>query len=275
MAINMINININNDNSYYQVFDIKGYLEIIWYKTILRPLMIIFSKLNLGNYQNNYIKVHLKNYKFPLYFRHNTSDHDVFYEVFVREQYACVAELLEPKLILDCGANVGYASIYFLERYPNAHVIAIEPDPDNFKLCQKNLSHYGERVSLINSGIWSHQTGLVIKRQEFGEHREWGIQVKESLDDQQADLEAVDIATILQNSDFDTIDLLKIDIEGSEKVVFSHNYESWLNRVKNIAIELHGQSCEQAFFQALSGYDYQLSQSGELTVCQAVVQKNN
>lgn len=58
-----------------------------------------------------------------------------------------------------------------------------------------------------------------------------------------------------------------MDIERAESVVFSGNTEKWLNKVKNIVIELHDKECEEIFFKALSNYEYKYSKSGELTVC--------
>jgi hypothetical protein len=39
---------------------------------------------------------------------------------------------------------------------------------------------------------------------------------------------------------------------------------------RNLAIELHGPDCEQVFLRALAGYDYQVQQSGELTICRNI-----
>ena len=65
-------------------------------------------------------------------------------------------------------------------------------------------------------------------------------------------------------------DILKIDIESAETVVFSQNYEKWLRKVQNIVIELHGEECEAIFFKAMSPYKYDLYTSGELTVCRNI-----
>jgi hypothetical protein len=64
----------------------------------------------------------------------------------------------------------------------------------------------------------------------------------------------------------DRVDLLKIDIEGSEAELFAHN-TGWLSRARNICIELHGGQCREIFFNALSGFDYELVEAGESTLC--------
>ena len=240
------------------------------YRRLPKPILAILSKLGL-NLENKYISLKAKGCKHPVWARYQSSDLDVFYQIFIEEEYFALNNLQESKLIIDCGANVGYSSIYFLNQYPQAHIIAVEPDEENFKVCQKNFEPYSERVTLIRSAIWSHKTGLVVH--SYGEGEEWGVQVKECQENQTPDLLATDIQSLLKLSGTKSIDLLKIDIEGAESVVFSQNYHQWLNHVQNIVIELHGKECENAFLQALSGYEYKLSNSGELTICQGLSPK--
>ena len=59
----------------------------------------------------------------------------------------------------------------------------------------------------------------------------------------------------------ESVDLLKIDIEGSELEVFNVASRSWLPKVKNICIELHGDECRKALMTALDGSDYEISLS--------------
>src|SRR5690349_7835620 len=63
----------------------------------------------------------------PVYARHNTTDLAVFDLIFVEREYRCIDGFELSGLVLDCGANVGYSSAYFLSKYPKCHVIAIEP----------------------------------------------------------------------------------------------------------------------------------------------------
>ena len=63
------------------------------------------------------------------------------------------------------------------------------------------------------------------------------------------------------------VSIVKIDIEGAEVPIFSEDCRSWLPRVDNIVIELHGEAAEKIFAQAIEGADYSFSQPGELTIC--------
>lgn len=203
----------------------------------------------------------------PVFARSHASDGKVFYQIFARLEYSCLDDATNVSLVIDCGANVGYSSAYFLSRFPNAKLIAVEPDPDNFKMVQRNLKPFGSRVRMIQSGIWSHSCGLVISEEKYGDGREWAIQVRETKPGETPQMMAVDIGTLLRESGKSRISILKIDIERAEAVVFASNFESWIDKVDNLVIELHDEECQRIFFKAIEGQGFEISHSGELTVC--------
>lgn len=71
--------------------------------------------------------------KYPLRLRVPSSDIGIYRQVFLREEYKFAAEI-EPEVIVDAGANIGLASIYFANKYPHARIVAIEPEASNFEL---------------------------------------------------------------------------------------------------------------------------------------------
>lgn len=203
----------------------------------------------------------------PLYARGGTSDLSVFYQIFVEREYACLDDARGVKFIVDCGANVGYSSAYLLNRFPEARLIAVEPDADNFRMLEINLAPYRERCTLIQSGVWSCATGLVVSPVRQGSGDEWGITVRQCLPGEAAMVDAVDLGSLLRDSGEARISILKIDIEGSEREVFASNVDGWIDRFDNLVIELHGDECETAVRRALRGQPIDYSTSGELTVC--------
>ena len=92
--------------------------------------------------------------KYPLYCRPRTTDVQVFSQIFVGREYRCLDDIRHAEFIVDCGANVGYSSAYFMSAYEDAHVIAIEPDPGNFDALVRNLQPFGDRVQAIRSAVW-------------------------------------------------------------------------------------------------------------------------
>lgn len=215
-----------------------------------------------------------KNAQFPLYCRPKTSDISVFTQIFIEREYSCLDDLSNVNLIIDCGANVGYSSAYFLTRFPQAKVICVEPDMSNFMMLEKNMAPYKDRVKCIRSGLWSHTTGLKILETPYRDSREWTVQVRESKSDEVPEMQATDVGTLLRESGLDKISILKIDIEGAEAVVFANNYESWLPNVDNMVIELHDDSsfgkASDIVLNTISSCQsksFNISKHGELTVC--------
>jgi FkbM family methyltransferase len=180
--------------------------------------------------------------RYPLLHRCGTSDLAVFSQIFTEKEYACLDDVKEVELVVDCGANVGYSAAYFLSHFPDSRVICIEPDKANSTMLAKNLSPYGSRAKIIRSAIWSHRTGLVFHELPYRDGKEWAVQVREAQPSEATTINATDIGTILKESGHFQIDILKIDIEGAEAMVFASNYEEWLSHTRNIVIEIHDDS---------------------------------
>ncbi len=212
-----------------------------------------------------------KDARYPVLVRTGTSDLEVFQQIFIEREYSCLDDMRRADLIMDCGANVGYSSMYFMSRYPGARLIAVEPDEGNFALLRKNLLPFGSSVVALRAAVWSHPGMLRFSERQYRDGREWTRQVRPGRPDEDSNIPAVDIGTLLRDSGHERIAILKIDIEGAEAVVFSSNYESWIDCVDNLVIELHDDSefgeCSRIFHRALEGRGFTVSRSGELTVC--------
>lgn len=206
----------------------------------------------------------------PLVFRAGTSDGNVFSQIFLHREYRCLDDVAHADLIIDGGANVGYSSAYFLTRYPEARLVAIEPDPDNFAVLARNLAPYGDRCTLVQGALWSSASGVVITSPPPGQRLEWAVKVRSAGPDETATIPTVDVASLLRDAAADRISILKIDIEGSEREVFAPDADArtWLARVDNLVIELHGPKCRQIFMDAIDGFGFEVSTCEELTVCQ-------
>lgn len=204
-----------------------------------------------GTAQRKYV-LRIPHYPHPVFIRGGqSSDAVALYEVLVTQEYSLTVDLDSPAFIIDGGANIGSASLFFLNRYPMARVIAVEPDPANLELCHMNLEPYGERATVIHGAIWKSAGRLTLKTGK----ESWGSSVG---DDQSGSVEAFTLPALIAFGD-GKVDLLKLDIEGSKSEVFGPNAQEWLPRVRNIAIELHGEDRKDHFFAALRGYRYDLS----------------
>ena len=95
---------------------------------------------------------------------------------------------------------------------------------------------------------------------------EWAFMVERDKDTKNKSIKGITISNILDKYSFDYIDILKLDIEGAEKEVFSINYQKWLNKVRILIIELHGRmkkGCESTFYSAIKKYDFNIYFKGE------------
>jgi len=74
------------------------------------------------------------------------------------------------------------------------------------------------------------------------------------------------LTTIMKLLGQETIDVLKMDVEGAEKYVFAENYQDWLGKVDAIVIEIHGHECADVFHRAIGPFGFEVSTCDELTV---------
>lgn len=218
--------------------------------------LVLVKRMRRGS-----VKLKLRGYKNSIIIRANTSDFATFEQIFINKDYDIDIDF-DPRFIIDGGAYVGYSTAYFGTKFPNARIIAVEPAKSNFNLLKRNTINYSN-VSLYNAGLWWKKAYLYVKDEGLGE---WGFFVKEAVNDAEGMIEGIPISDILNKSGFETIDILKLDIEGSEIEIFSSNFESWLGKVKMLIIELHDRlrpKCSEIFFNAIKKYDFSVGQSGE------------
>jgi FkbM family methyltransferase len=218
---------------------------------------------------NKRLKYTSKKLKFPVFARPNTSDCQVFAQILFYEEYRCLADLKTPKFIVDLGANVGYSAAYFLSRFPDCSVLAVEPDPGNFQQLCENVAPYGSRAKTLQAAAWSRSELLQLDTAFGKAGDEWGARVKPAAENSSETVPAVTIPDLLSTSGFDRISLLKVDIEGAETAIFRSGAREWLDKVDNIVIELHGDEASRAFFAAIDASRFTITTCDELTVCLA------
>ena len=219
-----------------------------------------------------FVKPKLAEYPVSLRLR-GASDIFVFEQIFVSEQYSCVRDLKAVETILDLGANAGLSGAYLLSCFPQARLVAVEPDPENAAVCSRNLAPFGDRARVFSGAVWSRTTKVRLARGEFRDGREWATQVAaDGVPDKGGapSVQAWTVPDLLHMAAIERVDLMKVDIERAEVEVFNNFARDWLPRVRNICIELHDSDCEAAFDSALESFDYACDRSGELTICRNI-----
>ncbi|MBK9249843.1 MAG: FkbM family methyltransferase [Ignavibacteria bacterium] len=206
-----------------------------------------------------------KEFKHPIFLRNNSSDIPTFGQILIDRDYDFEIDFT-PNIIIDLGANIGLAALYFKNKFPTANIVCVEPEQSNFKLLQMNTSQY-DNVVCLNNGIWNKNTNLIIEDSKSGF---WGFMVRETTEITANSIQAISINEIMSQLNIEFIDILKIDIEGSEKELFETNYEEWMPKVKIIIIELHDRmraGSAKSFFKALVQYNFSLTMRGENIIC--------
>lgn len=209
-------------------------------------------------------KFHLRPYTHPFFLRADTFDRNVFREIFLLNDYA-IPLPSEPHVIVDAGANVGLSTVYFRHRYPSAVIYAIEPDQKNYAAMLQNIQHYNQVVP-IESALWHRDVSLRVKNP--GGHS-WALEVEECSADVPNSFKAISLETLMKRNALSHIDLLKLDVEGSERELFSAGYEYWLPKTRTIIVETHDwlkDGCSREVFKAISKYSFKLTIHGGMLV---------
>jgi FkbM family methyltransferase len=206
------------------------------------------------------------------------SDMSVLRQVFIRKDYdlsrfiqmESVKQTYDDLLrrgvspvIIDAGANIGAASLWFSNLFPQAKIIAIEPDAMNAELCRRNCAGR-PNIQIVQAAIGSSQGTVKIKKANH-DNDSWSIQTER---DDGNGVPIVTIAELLKNDTDNSNPLIvKIDIEGFEKDLFVSGTE-WLSRVSLLIIELHdwmlpGQKTSLPFQKSLNSCKFDMMISGE------------
>lgn len=167
-----------------------------------------------------------------------------------------------PKIIIDAGANIGLASLYFHSSCPEARIYALEPDERNFGVLQKQVIDIPS-IQIFRLALWNKRENLVLDSEGADA---WGIQVRQTKAGEANSVLGIDLLSFMIEQNIEIIDLLKIDVEGSEVELFMQNFESWLKRTKILVIELHENlrpGCERIFHNAIQSINHRIEYSGE------------
>jgi FkbM family methyltransferase len=233
-----------------------------------------FGKAGLSAYWTSHVsrpaemQISLPSVKYPVFLRGTYSDVITFDQTLVWTSYLwelCKKHLADRKVqyIIDCGANIGLTTVLLKTIFPDASIVAIEPDPSNFAVLKKNADCY-KGIHCINSGIWSKKTNLRVV-DKFGGGA--NALVVEETDGE--GFQAITIQDIVGDFSFPYLDLVKIDIEGSEIEVFK-DCDSWLSKTRILIIELHDHcspGSSRNFIKAMARHSFDIHLAGDALFC--------
>ena len=225
---------------YYSELGVKG------------VILFLFSKCT-G--RKPIVRIRVRGISHPVSIRIGTTDLATFKQVLVERHY----EFDKPesaRFIIDAGANIGLASVYFANRYPQAQIISIEPESSNYEMLQQNTRAYPQ-ITTLQAALWRENEDLFLFDSGHGNH---GFQVgdhEEAITQSRVGATpGLTVDAILRDAGQKQVDLLKIDIEGAEREVMSAAAD-WIDRVEVLMIEVHDDikpGCSDAFRSATSHF---------------------
>ena len=207
--------------------------------------------------------IYLKPLGHSVVIRSGTTDLKCLEKVFIAEEYRLPFEAT-PQFIVDAGANVGMSTLYFANKFPNARIVAIEPEKSNFDILRRNCANLAN-VTLMQAALWPDHQDLEIPNYDVNKW-EFRVDDRRGRPSDGEQVTAVTMADLLTQIDAERIDILKLDIEGSELELFSADTDQWLHQIHIIAIELHDRfkpGCAQAFYGALTSRKFVQEINGE------------
>jgi FkbM family methyltransferase len=191
---------------------------------------------------------------------YNLARHHAHYAAVLARYQSLLAEGKEP-IIIDAGANIGAASVYFAQLFPKARILAVEPEPQNAACCRSNCNGIA-KINVHEAAIGS-VGGSITLSNPAGEA--WSPRSSRAEND-----EGIDIVTIEQlvaSIPNGVLFIAKIDIEGFESDLFKHNLD-WIEQAQAIIVEIHdwmlpGKRTSKPLQQAMGMRDFELVISGE------------
>ena len=137
-------------------------------------------------------------------------------------------------------------------------MLSLEPNPESYEIAGLNLAGYGKRVNLLNAALTP----------EDGSVRISGLATGVRVSTEGQEVAAISITTLLSKSDFHSIDILKMDIEGHEVPVLTENSEGWLPKVKWLLLETHGKHIEDELLPFLKAKGFTIRRHRNVWYCE-------
>ena len=175
--------------------------------------------------------------------------------------YPLIPFVRDVNVVMDVGANVGAASVYFSLAYPDATIHSFEPGSWAYSLLKANTDAR-PNVHAHNFGLYSRDASLPLYRGKYDSGMS-SVAKSESTKEKSETVALRSVREWLAENDITTIDILKIDSEGCE-VPILEALQDLLPKVKVVYLEYHSDDDRKAFDRLLG--DTHLLMHGQMLV---------
>ena len=177
--------------------------------------------------------------------------------IFLDDEYA-LAEVLgrAPRRILDLGANIGMAAAALASQFPEAEFLLVEPDPRNLERLEKTVRWNGLSAEIVGSAVASSAGRL---RLRIGQDPTCSALETSAMHilPETVEVEVCTVSQLLARAGWDAVDLVKIDIEGTEEEILTKNND-WLARTQALVLEIHPACRPEKITSILGGFGLHL-----------------
>lgn len=168
-----------------------------------------------------------RDFNFVLIFRnkrfefllHDSTDIAALEEIYVDEEYDYKLPF-EPSYILDLGANYGDTTMYYHALYPEANILAIEPNEASFKRLKSHFEG-NQKIQPIRAALAEKSGEIELYTMPNNNLGHSVIMRSETAS--AVKVPAITIEDLIHKIPNKKFDLIKFDIEGAETILFSKN----------------------------------------------------
>ncbi|HRH51346.1 MAG TPA: FkbM family methyltransferase [Panacibacter sp.] len=178
-----------------------------------------------------------------VFFRYKISGSDyaslsyLYKEVFCSGDYFLKLASKEP-VIIDCGANIGMATLYFKQLFPAARIMAFEANPNIYELLKKNIENNNiTNTELYNVALYNEEKELsFFTGDDSGNLR--GSVMQGRGRNNEVIVKAQKLSGYLRK--IEKADIIKMDVEGAELQIIQDLFdEGLLQKADQYIIEYH------------------------------------
>ncbi len=195
-----------------------------------------------------------------LWLRRRSGDIFILHETFTCAAYRIPHTWLgQVRTVVDLGANIGLATLFFAQLFPDARYVCVEPNPANAALLRQNTGWMGSRADVVEAAVGARSGQVSFDDSGWS----WGGHIAETGRPGRS-VRCCTLDEIVCTSNIGHIDLLKIDIEGAERDVLRSSGAS-LRKVGMIVIELHGDYVVADFARDVAPFGFTVIPPGSQT----------
>lgn len=201
-------------------------------------------------------------------------DFVIFRQIIEKQLLKPVCDLIEKYSnshsigrVIDAGAGIGFSSLYLSQKFPTAEIICLEPIGEIYAQLLKNINiNLSEHLIPLQIALWNNDKDLeIIRGKDLDLERPFTL--RETL--HPTGIKGLKIETLLKQKNWEILDLLKIDIEGSEMPIFDDSTSSnlLLERVRFIIMNVYDEfGIRQRIYKLFADSGFELTEKGQLLI---------